>query len=304
MKKVRLTAAGLSAALLLGGCGPLSQQPDNTTDYQVYYRSSEDANGAAVDTEICTIPDDANTVSVLLDRLLQQPYESGQSSPFPDGTEVRSWSLENGVLSLDFSEQYGGLSGIDLTLANYCLALTLCQVDSVEAVQVTVEGETLPFQTTSQLRTEDVILSGAEEQPIYFTATLWFPRTSGEGLGLEYRQMMLVEGDSLVSGVFGALLTGPLSESLGEALPADTYLISGVTEGEVCYLDLSQEFWQLFSRTSEEMKLCVYSIVNTMASNLDGVSRVQFRVEGKSLGMQGGINFNDPLAADPSLEKS
>src|SRR5699024_5504168 len=100
-----------------------------------------------------------------------------------------------------FSEPYGGLSGIDLTLANYCLTLTLCQVEDVDAVQVTVEGETLPFQTTTQLRPEDVILSGSEEQPIYYTAALWFPRTSGEGLGLEYRQMMLVEGDSLISGV-------------------------------------------------------------------------------------------------------
>ena len=303
MKKVALTAAGLSAALLLSGC-VLVRSADDSHNYQVYYRSAEDADGAAVAAETYAVPDGQAVVPALLDLLLQQPYESSQSSPFPEGTELRSWSLQNGVLSLDFSEPYGGLSGIDLTLANYCLTLTLCQVEDVDAVQVTVEGETLPFQTTTQLRPEDVILSGSEEQPIYYTAALWFPRTSGEGLGLEYRQMMLVEGDSLISGVFGALLAGPLSESLGQALPPDTYLISGVAENGICYLDLSQECMALFSGTDAQIKLCLYSLVNTMSSNLDGVSAVQIRVEGQNLGMQAGINLSEPLEADASLEKS
>lgn len=303
MKKVALTAAGLSAALLLSGC-VLVRSADDSHNYQVYYRSAEDADGAAVAAETYAVPDGQAVVPALLDLLLQQPYVSSQSSPFPEGTELRSWSLQNGVLSLDFSEPYGGLSGIDLTLANYCLTLTLCQVEDVDAVQVTVEGETLPFQTTTQLRPEDVILSGSEEQPIYYTAALWFPRTSGEGLGLEYRQMMLVEGDSLISGVFGALLAGPLSESLGQALPPDTYLISGVAENGICYLDLSQEFMALFSGTDAQIKLCLYSLVNTMSSNLDGVSAVQIRVEGQNLGMQAGINLSEPLEADASLKKS
>ena len=76
----------------------------------------------------------------LLDRLLAGPAEPGLCSPFPEDLVLRSWTLENSQLRLDFSEAYEGLSGVDLTLANCCLALTLCQAEGVETVYITVEG--------------------------------------------------------------------------------------------------------------------------------------------------------------------
>ena len=56
MKKVALTAAGLSAALLLSGC-VLVRSADDSHNYQVYYRSAEDADGAAVAAETYAVPD-------------------------------------------------------------------------------------------------------------------------------------------------------------------------------------------------------------------------------------------------------
>lgn len=297
-----LTAAGLSA-LLLVGCAA-SGEKQGQTEYEVYFLSGEDANGAAVSAQTCRVEEGEETIQVLLDQLLAGPYESGQYSPFPQGTELRSWTLEDGVLTLDFSEPYGGISGVDLTLANSCLTLTLCQVEPVEAVRVTVEGETLPFQNADALRPADLLLSGAEEEPVYYTATLWFPRTTGEGLGVEYRQMMLIEGDSLVNMVFNAWLAGPVSESLAGPGVQDCFLLSGVAEGEVCYLDLSERFMDLLQGTESEVRLRLYSLVNTMASNLEGVSAVQLRVQGESLGSQAGLDLNLPLEADPTLEKS
>lgn len=297
-----LTAAGLSL-LLLAGCADSGGQTPQTA-YQVYYLSGADGGGTAVAPQTCYVPAEQEPVPALLDLLLREPYENGQSSPFPQGAELRDWTLEDGTLTLDFSEPYGGLSGIDLILANACLTLTLCQAEGVEAVRVTVEGETLPFQTADALRPEDLLLSGTEEEPVYYTATLWFPRTSGEGLGVEYRQMMLIEGDSLVSVVFHAWLAGPASDSLAGPELQDGFLISGVTEGEVCYLDLSEEFWPLLSGTEDQVRLRLYSLVNTMASNLEGVSAVQLRVQGESPGRCAGLDLSVPLEADPSLEKS
>lgn len=297
-----MTAALLSALLLAGCAGPEGQTPQ--AEYQVYYLASEDNGSAAVSAQTCRVEEGEETIQILLDLLLQEPYESGQRSPFPQGTELRSWALEDGVLTLDFSEPYGGISGIDLTLANSCLTLTLCQVEGVEAVRVTVEGETLPFQQADALRLSDLLLSGAEEEPVYYTATLWFPRNSGEGLGVEYRQMILIEGDSLVGVVFNAWLAGPVSESLaGPGIP-DCFLISGVVEGEICYLDLSERFSDLLSGPEAEVRLRLYSLVNTIASNLEGVSAVQLRVQGETLGRCAGLDLNLPLEADPSLEKS
>ena len=46
------------------------------------------------------------------------------------------------LLTLSLSEQYGGLADVSLTLADYCLVLTLSQVDGVDAVQIQSAGHT------------------------------------------------------------------------------------------------------------------------------------------------------------------
>lgn len=66
-----------------------------------------------------------------------------------------SWEVEEGRLHLDLSEQYGGLSGVDLTVADACLTLTLCQVEGVESVYVTVEGREIPYRRVQQLGPDD-----------------------------------------------------------------------------------------------------------------------------------------------------
>ena len=55
---------------------------------------------------------------------------------------------------IDLSEAYGGLSGADLTLADGCIVLTLCQLSEVERVYLTVEGRPRPFR--------DQLLSAAD----------------------------------------------------------------------------------------------------------------------------------------------
>ena len=50
--------------------------------------------------------------------------------------------------------------GISLTLANYCLVLTAAQMDGVEQVCITVEGQPLPEGGGGALAVSDVLLSG------------------------------------------------------------------------------------------------------------------------------------------------
>ena len=58
--------------------------------------------------------------------------------------------MNNGLLTVDFSSTYGTLSGIDLTLADYSVVLTLTQLEEVETVMITVGGESalLPGATS------------------------------------------------------------------------------------------------------------------------------------------------------------
>lgn len=63
-----------------------------------------------------------------LEQLLGGCTEPGYRSPIPQGVQLRSCQLTGGMALVDFSQGYEQLSGIDLTMADYCVTLTLSQL--------------------------------------------------------------------------------------------------------------------------------------------------------------------------------
>ena len=104
-------------------------------------------------------------IPALVDALLSPPETQGLATPFPEGVRLLSWEVEEGRLHLDLSEQYGGLSGVDLTVADACLTLTLCQVEGVESVYVTVEGREIPYRRVQQLGPDGLLLTDGTDVP-------------------------------------------------------------------------------------------------------------------------------------------
>ena len=290
------------ALLTLAGCGMgKSQDKDTEHPYEIYFVAENDESGAAVGGEFWHAQGKEPLIQELLARLLAGPETKERNSPFPKGLEVRSWELNDGKLDLDFSEAYEGLSGIDLTLANYCLALTLCQVEGVDSIHVTIEGEQNPLTTGENLRPEDVILLGTEGEPMEMTATLWFPRADGTGLGVEYRRLLLTEEDTLSAVVMEALIQGPSYDTMTPVLPAETELLGVIVEDGVCYVNLPADVLEALAQDEEQLRLTVYAIVNTMAGNVDTVRTVQLRADGQPAQLPNGLN--QALKPDLSLEK-
>lgn len=166
MKK-QILALTLTGLLLgLSGCAGTAGER-TAEDYKVYFSALEDQNAAmAVGYETWEQPEGTQPVTGLLQALFQGPATQNLTSPFPDGVRLLSWELlDEGCLHLDLSEQYGGLTGVDLTVADACLTLTLCQVEGVESVYVTVEGDEIPYRPTQQLTPSDLLLSNGQEAP-------------------------------------------------------------------------------------------------------------------------------------------
>ncbi|MEG1879128.1 MAG: GerMN domain-containing protein [Pseudoflavonifractor sp.] len=164
MKKC-LLAAVLLLGLTLSSCALFTVQKTKPPEgaYKVYFPvTGERAGTDAVDFEYRLPVGAAPTVTELVSALLAGPGTADFVSPLPPHVTLRAAQLgADGQLHLDLSEQYGGLSGIDLTLANACFALTLCQLPPVNNVYITVEGEPIPYQSLQTLRTEDLILPAA-----------------------------------------------------------------------------------------------------------------------------------------------
>ena len=160
MKRILTPALACLLLASLCGCAQDREEGGKSGAYRLYYSALGDQMAAtAVGVEYTQLPQDAQPVPTLIESLLDGPTETGLSSPFPDGTRLLDWALEDeGCLRLDLSEQYGSLTGVDLTVADACLTLTLCQVEGVEAVYVTVEGSEIPYRPIQQLTADSILL--------------------------------------------------------------------------------------------------------------------------------------------------
>ena len=153
MRRV-LCALCLTAALALSGCGPSG----GDSGVLLYFcTDAQTHHGPAIQSQPYTGPSGPG-VEELVDALLAGPTQDGLTSPFPQGLSLQSWELEDGLLTLNFSEQYGGLADISLTLADYCLVLTLSQVEGVDTVQIQSAGHTYHSRSHQTLKAEEALL--------------------------------------------------------------------------------------------------------------------------------------------------
>ena len=148
MKGKRLAALALGLVLLCAACGRGTPgEGPGPGEAAVWFVADENGReGAALAPEFRTLPQEGTEGEALMGLLLAGPEELGLSAPFPRGTALKSLRLDGDLALVDLSEAYGGLSGVDLTLADGCIVLTLCQLPEVERVYLTVEGSPRPFR--------------------------------------------------------------------------------------------------------------------------------------------------------------
>ena len=158
-RPVRTLAALLAALLLLAACGGREDREEQ--DFVLYYLlEGEPVHGSALDWE--PYPGEGTpTPEDLLAALLAGPTQEGLASPFPRGVALRActWDEEEpGVLRVTLSEQYGALTDISLTLADYCIVLTLSQLEEVEGVEIRSGGHSAGYRSHQTLRADEALL--------------------------------------------------------------------------------------------------------------------------------------------------
>lgn len=305
---MRKRILSLLCALLLLLTGCVRGGEEESGAYEVYFAAplpdsgtDSPVQGPAVQWETRRLPQDADVLSALVECLLSGPVSDGLRSPFPDGVyQVSAPTLTDGVCEVDLSERYGGLSGVDLTIADYCIALTLCQVKGVEAVSILVEGEPISYRDHQLLRESDAVLSSAEDEPVYLSADLCFLREEG-GLAVEHRELLVPSGSSPESVLLQALLAGPETEGLSAPLSGEARVIDlWVNNSGICYLNFDAAFLSDQPASASQARLTLYAIVNTLCQ-LPNVDAVAFLVEGESIPDYGGVAADVPLEPNPDL---
>ena len=62
------------------------------------------------------------------------------------------------MLLVSLSEQYGALTDVSLSLADYAIVLTLSQVEGVEAVEISDEGRHISYRSHQLLDAREAVL--------------------------------------------------------------------------------------------------------------------------------------------------
>jgi germination protein M len=274
-----MTCAVLAFLMLLSGCG--SEAASAGEEVAFYYVNDADT-GASIQSEEDWV--EVMDIPHLMQRLLDGPDNLLLQNTFPSGTQLQSWSNDNGTVKLDLSEAFGRLSGIALTQAEYCIVLTLDQLPEVERVTITVDGQSLPGASSQARSAQEVILKGETEDPVYFDANLYFPKADGSGLGAEYRQFTVtsLDVDEQANAILRALVSGPNDETLSGFLDGASVLeVSEITDG-VCSVELNVIALKCLRSSTQESQLQRYAIIDSL-TQLEGINSVTFQLNGQPI---------------------
>lgn len=294
----------LCAALLLSlaGCAYAAAKKQEGELYSLYFeeKNLDSARGGdALRAETVTLTDTKDMevqqmAETLLGDLLAGPGDNTLKSPIPSGTQLLSCTLQGGHALVDLSSHYGALSGVGLTMADYCITLTLTQLPQISTVSVTVRGQMLAYRDTQDFSPRDVLLSSTEDVVGKVEATLYFKDSAGD-LAPEERTLELYEGDTQASVLLSALEGGPRTEGLSSALP-DGFSVQSVWQvDDECYVNLPSSALQDVPMGAE-LQRALNALAFSLCS-LDTVSSVQFLVDGEVAGRYGDVPVGQPYQA-------
>jgi spore germination protein GerM len=144
--------------------------------------------------------------------------------------------------------------------------------------------------------------AAASEVP-HITATLYYASADGEALVPVQREVALAEGIVPQGRALLTALLEPAPQPYVSVLPKGTMLRAFyVTERRDAFVDLSREVSANHPGGSFTELMTVYTIVNTVTTNLPAVQRVQILIEGKEAEtLAGHVDLRRPLQRDLSL---
>lgn len=296
MNRKRMIGALILLIFLLTGC---AEDKSSGHSLQLFYPAAEYEAGGdvilsrAVDWSMQQGGSAQRQVEQVVSLVQNRGGEMDFTSPIPQDAELLECTISGGVAVLDFSAAYGRLSGLDLTVADYCLTLSAAQIPGVHRVQILVEGEVLPAHGESTLSTEDVLLTSSEDVVKLVAVTLYFPDGDGS-LQPEKRELLIYEGENRPQRVIQELASGPTEDGLNALLPDDLEVAGVWMDGDVCCLNLSLNAYRKLCAAEVNQEQVVRGLVQSVCS-LSGVNSLQFLVNGSYRNMMGAVNIYMPI---------
>lgn len=316
MKKTAIYICfAIIVSLLFTACAP--SVPAGQKAIELYFVTAS-RDSLASETGYISENDFKNTktlVGAVMDKLLAGPSNPEYKSIIPDGVTLRGVSeskTDYGTVNIDLGgEFYKKLSddsslASDELLARYSIICTLCQFENIRKIKFYINGEDLRASggkgdIVQPMGSDNVLVnspSSVETQTEKFV-TLYFTDKNGKKLYPETRKATMADS-SLEKTIVTELIRGPVSEDLQRTLVPSAELVSIETTEEVCFVNLSAASMSKIESGSDEERVAVYSIVNSL-TRVAGIEKVQILIDGKKPEKDVHQLFSTPLERNQSI---
>lgn len=310
MNKIIIQLIILSIMLLsVSGCGKdsasqadASNGSSDTNSINVYYVNNDET---AILSHEYVLTADLNDTYSAIDELMAQmetiPAKLEYEAPITGDIILNSYTLKEGLLTLDFASQYTRLDSITEILDRAAMVRTLTQLPSVDYILFTVDGQPLygaDGKPVGNMSSDTFIYNAGNEINTYekVQLTLYFADKTGKKLIPIYRTVVYNSNVSMERLVMEQIIAGPDTKAAGPTISPDTGIISITLRDGICYVDLDDKFMkQPYDVTAET---AIYSIVNSLVELVD-VNKVQISVNGKTT-----MNYMDKLSLANTFERN
>lgn len=243
-------------------------------------------------------------VGIAINALIKGPSGSKLKPIMSKDTKVISENLTESQLTIDFTSEFLHDDVTKNMFAVYAIVRTLCQIDKVGSVMVTVEGapvDAADGNAIGFLSNRDINLESDTYTTDSKNIILYFADSNTNKLAKESRTIKITDTSPIESYIINELIKGPVNKDLSATLTSDTELISVETTNGTCHVTFKNFIDKNLSDPNDpKSMLAVYSIVNTL-TQLPEISSVRFLFEGKTVDTLGPFNFSDVFVQNNEL---
>ena len=243
-------------------------------------------------------------VGEALNRMMAGPEEPDEVAAIDASVGKVTYRIDGSVANVNFESSYYDADLTHRTLRRAAIVRTLCQIDGIQGVSITVDheavmdsdGQPIGILTADSYLENDGAKINAYEKT---SLNLYFTDGGGDSLLKTTETVVYDSNISMERLVVDHLIQGPTDQMVLEGIcptinPSTKILNVTVKDG-ICYVNLSSDFLTKVTNVSDET--VVYSIVNSL-TELANENKVQLMVDGETEVSFGNIYLSSPFESN------
>lgn len=305
MRRRQFASAVLCAVMLLAVLSGCAERRE-LMEVRIAYRNTADRGTVFAFTERnLVVTDGERLCNLVLQLAMTEPEDETLTSVFPERTTVQSLEISDiGVITVNFSKEYGTLSGIDRTIADYCTVLTLFGLEQVDGRTITGVMILVDGQGSRHVFTPEDLVTTTDYMRLQdYTFVIYFPNRETGYLEPQHFSRTLSDAEEPAKEIVSILMQGRMKDgTINRVVSSNAEFLDLSIRNRVCYVNFNEEFLDLPLLNGEGKSLKLYAFVNSLCE-LSYVDRVQFLIDGEMVtsdlyeGLEGTYTADDSLVA-------